>query len=139
MRTRSQVIAARETVRGCCTRHADNQACDCMDTALEDLDVLSEPLQEVVSSVSSIDLDFSKIVAAKELVEAGNQLVQMGCSCCQGQGSSRLGSPGYCSECQGEAYVTKKVWTRWASERRMDYWQARALIAEYNLRLITHG
>ncbi len=32
-RTRSQVLAAQSTVHGCCNRHADNQACDCLSRA----------------------------------------------------------------------------------------------------------
>lgn len=27
---RSEVLAARRTVYGCCNRHADNNACDCL-------------------------------------------------------------------------------------------------------------
>lgn len=30
-RTRAEVLAARQTVHGCCSRHADNQACECLE------------------------------------------------------------------------------------------------------------
>lgn len=32
-RPRSEVLVARRTVRGCCNRHADNMACDCLANA----------------------------------------------------------------------------------------------------------
>ncbi len=35
-RTKSQVLAAKKTVQGCCNRHADMQGCDCLDKALPD-------------------------------------------------------------------------------------------------------
>lgn len=35
-RTRSEVIAAKKTIGGCCSRHADNQACDCLSEAIDD-------------------------------------------------------------------------------------------------------
>ena len=35
-RTRAEVLAARNTVVGCCNRHADNMACDCLKKARDD-------------------------------------------------------------------------------------------------------
>lgn len=32
-RTQAEVIAAQATVIGCCSRHADNQGCDCLKNA----------------------------------------------------------------------------------------------------------
>ena len=33
-RTRAEVLAARSTPYGCCNRHADNSACDCLEEAV---------------------------------------------------------------------------------------------------------
>lgn len=33
-RSRAEVLAARNTVVGCCERHADNKACDCLKDAV---------------------------------------------------------------------------------------------------------
>ena len=35
-RTRAQVLAAQQTVMGCCARHADNQCCTCLAEAEPD-------------------------------------------------------------------------------------------------------
>jgi NTP pyrophosphatase (non-canonical NTP hydrolase) len=45
-RTRADVLRARGTVYGCCTRHADNQSCDCLETALVGSDVMSSIIPE---------------------------------------------------------------------------------------------
>jgi NTP pyrophosphatase (non-canonical NTP hydrolase) len=46
-RTRGQVLAARATVVGCCSRHADNQACDCLERSLPN-PVIAPPVQRYV-------------------------------------------------------------------------------------------
>ncbi len=45
-RTRADVLRARNTIEGCCNRHADNQACDCLETALVGADVMSSIVAE---------------------------------------------------------------------------------------------
>lgn len=47
-RTRSQVLAARRNTiaGGCCDRFADQMGCSCLEDAVDDLNLLSEPLQE---------------------------------------------------------------------------------------------
>ncbi len=35
-RTRSEVMALQSSIYGCCNRHADNMACDCLSEAMDD-------------------------------------------------------------------------------------------------------
>lgn len=80
------------------------------------------------------NLDFGKFAAATALVTRGNEVITVNCSRCQGMGSSRKTSPGYCSMCKGEAYVSLAAWGWWSVDRQRDYWQARALIVQAALR-----
>jgi hypothetical protein len=64
-RTRAQVLAARGTVVGCCQRHADNQACDCLEKAIPD--VVSPPAQRYVQDGHG----FGHTVVGDESVQEG--------------------------------------------------------------------
>jgi hypothetical protein len=81
------------------------------------------------------DLDYSRFAEAEKLVAEGDRVVEANCSCCQGHSlpGREKGKPGYCPECGGEAYVRVPAWKRWPLEGKVDYWQARALVAECRL------
>lgn len=83
------------------------------------------------------NLDYSKIDTAKALVAEGNKTIDINCSCCQGMSlTNDSKSPGYCPQCGGKAYVSVPAWTHWFENDKLDYWQARALIAEYKLMVL---
>ena len=89
----------------------------------------------------SSDLDFTKVEDARRLIEKGNEEVKVNCSSCQGHSwpGRKAGEPGYCSSCDGEAYVRIPLWERWGWEAKIDYWQARALVAEMELKTLREG
>jgi hypothetical protein len=84
------------------------------------------------------DLDFSKYFEAVALVDAGNVVASINCMCCQGHSlpGAKEGQPGHCGECLGCSYVDVVAWKSWPLEKKLDYWQARALIAEAKLNIL---
>ena len=81
------------------------------------------------------DLDYGKITEAEALVEQGDQIASVNCMCCQGHSleGKKEGQPGYCPSCHGTCSIDEPAWRSWAWKAKIDYWQARAMIAEMAL------
>lgn len=71
-------------------------------------------------------LDMKKVDAARELIKEAEDEVSINCRRCGGQG---------CQQCNGEGWEDVSYYFLPAvSDRyRIDYWQARALVAEFAL------
>ena len=67
-RTRQQVIEARRTIQGCCDRHADNMACNCLANATPD----------IAPCLTSVDVDEIEQKVA-ELYRLYNRCAKNGC------------------------------------------------------------
>ncbi len=81
------------------------------------------------------DLDYNMADKARELVKEGDKTISVNCMCCQGHSmpGREEGEPGYCPSCDGTTYIKDTAWKRWSWERKIDYWQARAMLAEMAL------
>lgn len=81
-------------------------------------------------------LDYSRYAEAQAAIARGNETVEVNCSCCQGMSlpGCKPGENGYCPDCNGTATVAKYR-HEWSSiNDQLSYWQARALVAEADLR-----
>lgn len=81
------------------------------------------------------DVDYKLYDVAKKTITDGDEIIEINCSCCQGMSmpNRKKNQPGYCPMCAGETYVKIKRWEHASYEFRIDYWQARALVAEKDL------
>lgn len=81
------------------------------------------------------DLNYTLAGNAAALIADGDKLSASNCMTCQGHSmpSVSVGFPGHCPECLGTGLIVLAAWKRWTDNRKLDYWQARALVAELAL------